>query len=126
MIYNDKIINVINNNNFKLKVTKFLGIGYSILLYFIYVIICIKILNIIFGNYYVNEYNIFKIIILFLIRLWLITIFVYLGKKSLKYIKFPLDGYNHKYLKGLVTGISLFTMFDYNLRLLVNEIITKI
>ena len=115
--------------NYKLYSVKFFGIGYSILLYFIYVVISIKLLNYIFNYNNINQYSLYKSIILFLLRLWFIGILFYIARNFLIYIHFPLDklyGYDHPKLKEINSGLytlPLFGLLDSNLRLLANNII---
>ena len=87
-------MNNLMDENSKLKTIKILDIGFTISIYFVYVILCIKIMNIVLDDYKdIKKYSNFKLLISFLIRLWLIGIFAYLGRNYLIYIKFPLDGY---------------------------------
>ena len=120
------------NKNLKFNIIKIFGIGYSIFLYFIYVILSIKLLNYIFNYKNINNFSLSKSIILFLLRLWFISILFYIARNYLIYIHFPFDkyyGYDHNKLKEINSGLftlPLFGLFDANLRLLANNIILYI
>ena len=122
----------IMNEYYKYNIIKIFGIGYSIILYFIYVILSIRLLNYIFNYDNISKLSLYKSIILFLLRLWFISILFYIARNYLIYIHFPFDkyyGYDHTKLKEINSGIftlSLFGLFDANLRLLANNIIVYI
>ena len=113
-------------------IIKFFAIGFTIILYFIYIILSIKLLNYIFNYNNIKNYSLHKSIILFLLRLWLIGILYYIARNYLPFIPYPFNnycGYNHSKLKEINSGLfmlPLFGLLDANLRLLANNIIVYI
>ena len=111
---------------------KILGIGFTIIIYFIYIILCIKFMNYIFNYSDIKNYSIYKTLFLFLLRLWVIAILYYIARNLLIHIPFPLDnlyGYDSKKLKEINSGLfalPLIGLLDYNLRSLANNIIIYI
>lgn len=113
-------------------IIKFFAIGFTILLYFIYIILSIKLLNYIFNYDNIIYYSPYKTITLFLLRLWFIAILYYIARNFLPLIPFPFDncyGYDHSKLKEINAGLfmlPLFGLLDSKLRLLANNIIIYI
>ncbi len=113
-------------------IIKLLAIGFTIILLFLYVILCIKLLNYIFNYDNIKNYLLHKSIILFLLRLWLIGILYYIARNYLPFIPYPFNNYykyDHSKLKEINTGLyilPLFGLLDANLRLLANNIIVYI
>ena len=95
-------------------IIKFLAIGFTIILLFIYVILCIKLFNYIFNYDNIINYSLQKSIILLLLRLWLIGIIHYIARNYLPFIPYPFNNYyayDHSKLKEINTGLFILPLF---------------